>query len=180
MRSSGNLHGNSYYSIYWNLSFNFKGLQKSIRIWKLNVNVQNYIINSWDFPVILMWSCNHSALIWDQQGRENAGATLICSRCQLLHYIWSQRAIRRETAAWWELLCQTPGQDSSPPRHDIIHLCCPLRLLSGTAIYSHRTGQEYFWKEDDSRCHPGSTGYYKIQNELTWQLVLSLSNSMSK
>lgn len=172
-RSFGNLLGNSYYAVYWNL----KGLLKSVSIWKLNANVQSYIINSWDFPVILLWSCNHSALIWDQQGWGNTGTALICSRCRLLHYIWSQRAIRRETAAWWELLCQTPGPDSSPQRHDIIHLCCPLRLLSGTAIYSHRTGQEHFWKEDNSQCHPGQKTPQKpldiTQFKKRWQLISS-------
>ncbi len=44
-----------------------------MRICKLHANVQSYIINSWGFPVILLWSCNHSALIWDQQGRKTQG-----------------------------------------------------------------------------------------------------------
>lgn len=162
MRSLGNLLGNSHYAVWWNLTFNVRGLQRSVRIWKRNANVHYHQLRF--YCDLIRWSCNHSAEIWDRHGQGNRGTAFICSRCRRLHYIWSQRAIRKETVAWWELLCQTPDPDSSPQRHDIIHLCCPLRLLSGTAIFSHRTDQEYFWTEENDQTPLDITKFilYKI------------------
>lgn len=144
--SSGN-----YYAVWHILTFNFREWH---RIWKLTANVKSYISSDWDSPVIFWWLCNLSALIRDQQVQGNTGNALICSRCRLLHYIWSQRAIRRETAAWWELLCHTPTLHAMTSFTSAAHWDCFQVLLY---IVSEET-RNTFWREHISQCQRGQKG----------------------
>jgi len=109
------------------------------------------MISSWDFTVIL--SADRAiTLFWPgiDMARETEGLHLYAADVGV-SIISDHKEQSERRLAWWELLCQTPDPDSSPQRHDIIHLCCPLRLLSGPTIFSHRTDQGCFWTEDNSQ-----------------------------
>ncbi len=177
---------NSYYAVYWNLTFNFKGLQKPMRICKLHANVQSYIINSWGFPVILLWSCNHSALIWDQQGRKTQGPHWYAADVDFSiisdHKEQSEGRLRLDENSFARLQAQTPALNAMTSFTSAAHWDC-FQVLLYIVIEQARNTFEKKMILAVTQAQKNTTetiGYDKIQNELTWQPVLSVCNSVSK